>query len=145
MCGCVWCDVKESWSTEKYPTKPVDEIVKKAMAFPTRKVVITGGEQLMHELGELTRKLKLQDFNIHIETSGVYPLSGLLDWVCFSPKKFKKPLPQIYHRADELKIIVYNASDFSWAEAFCPENATQLPFTFATGMGYAAKDATPNH
>jgi 7-carboxy-7-deazaguanine synthase len=33
-----------------------------------------------------------------------------------SPKKFKAPLPEMNLAANELKIIVYNRSDFEWAE-----------------------------
>jgi organic radical activating enzyme len=33
-----------------------------------------------------------------------------------SPKKFKAPHPSVFEKADELKIIVYNRSDFDWAE-----------------------------
>jgi organic radical activating enzyme len=59
----------------------------------------------------------------HIETSGVYPLRGKWDWVCFSPKKFKEPDPSIFEQTDELKVVIYNKTDFSWAEQF----AEQVP------------------
>jgi organic radical activating enzyme len=72
----------------------------------------------MHDLGELTSTLKKAGFSIHIETSGVYPLTGEFDWICFSPKKFKKPHPVIFDRAHELKVIVYNQSDLDWAGQF---------------------------
>ena len=42
-------------------------------------------------------------------------MSGQWDWVCLSPKKFKKPVNDIYKYANELKIIVYNKTDFDWA------------------------------
>ncbi|MGB3589732.1 MAG: 7-carboxy-7-deazaguanine synthase QueE, partial [Tunicatimonas sp.] len=86
--------------------------------YPSRLVVITGGEPLMYDLTELTYELKQHKFTVNIETSGAYPLSGELDWICFSPKKFKAPLPEIYEQAHELKIIIYNKSDFRWAEQF---------------------------
>ena len=54
-------------------------------------------------------------FRTHIETSGAHPLSGEWHWICFSPKKFRAPLPEIYDRADELKVIVYNRHDLEWA------------------------------
>jgi len=38
--------------------------------------------------------------------------------VCFSPKKFKAPDPSIFGKAHELKVIVFNKSDFDWAEEF---------------------------
>lgn len=116
--GCHWCDVKESWDLAKHPQVSITEIVKEASQFPARLAVITGGEPLMHDLTELTQQLHQHNFEINIETSGAYPLSGELDWICFSPKKFKEPVPEIYEKAHELKIIVYNQSDFKWAESF---------------------------
>ena len=116
--GCHWCDVKDSWDASQHPQKTVGEIVQEAVKYPSRLAVITGGEPLMYDLAELTRELKQAEFTINSETSGAYPLSGKLDWICFSPKKFKAPLPEIYQRAHELKIIIYNKSDFHWAEQF---------------------------
>ena len=52
----------------------------------------------------------------HLETSGAYPITGSWDWVCLSPKKFKSPHESSYLKANELKVIVYNKSDFGWAE-----------------------------
>lgn len=114
--GCVWCDVKESWEAEKWPILSVESIVNEAKNFPSRTVVITGGEPLMYNLGPLTDALKENGFRTHIETSGVHPFSGTFDWVCFSPKKFKKPHPSIYEKANELKVIAYHHSDFAFAQ-----------------------------
>ena len=114
--GCVWCDVKESWSIEKHQYKKVDDIVLNARKSKTKFVVITGGEPLMYNLTELTQKLKQYGFYIAIETSGAYLLSGTIDWICVSPKKFKAPLKEVLSLADELKVVVYNKSDFAWAE-----------------------------
>lgn len=116
--GCVWCDVKESWDVNAHPILSVAEIVKRATQFPGRIAVITGGEPAMHDLTVLTSELNRASVRTHIETSGVYPLTGRWDWVCFSPKKFKNPHPTIFSQAHELKIIVYNRSDFDWAEEF---------------------------
>jgi organic radical activating enzyme len=44
-------------------------------------------------------------------------LSGEWDWICLSPKKFKPISEAIYNIADELKVIIYNKSDFKWAES----------------------------
>ena len=114
--GCVWCDVKESWDAEKWPKQSVDQIVEAALLHKTRLVVVTGGEPLMYNLDHLTNALKTHGLNTNIETSGAYPLSGIWNWVCFSPKKFMKPKDEIYHMADELKVVIYNKSDFAWAE-----------------------------
>jgi organic radical activating enzyme len=85
---------------------------------PAEIVVITGGEPLMHNLNELTYKLKSAGLKTHIETSGAYPLTGTWDWICLSPKKFKAPLPEILPKANELKVVVFNKSDFNWAEKY---------------------------
>jgi 7-carboxy-7-deazaguanine synthase len=114
--GCVWCDVKESWPVENHPQISVKQVVSDALKHPARLAVITGGEPLMHNLDELTSELQKAGFETNIETSGAYPLSGTWNWICLSPKKFKKPLPEIYQAANELKVIVYNKTDFKWAE-----------------------------
>jgi 7-carboxy-7-deazaguanine synthase len=121
--GCPWCDVKESWDAELHPLTPVATIVENAARHPAKTVVITGGEPLMYNLDYLTQQLQQQGIKTFIETSGAYPLSGSWDWVCLSPKKFKAPLPDVIAAADELKIIVFNKSDFKWAG----EYAAQVP------------------
>jgi 7-carboxy-7-deazaguanine synthase len=79
-------------------------------------VVITGGEPAMYDLTLLSNRLKEKQIEIAIETSGVYPLTGTFDWICFSPKKFKKPDSSIYALANELKVIIFHPSDLAWAE-----------------------------
>jgi organic radical activating enzyme len=117
--GCVWCDVKESWDAKAHPLKTTTQIVDEAKKYPGRLAVITGGEPLMHDLTELTNSLHKAGFETNIETSGSSPLTGSWDWICLSPKKFKAPLPEILLKAHELKIIIFNKSDFSWAEKYC--------------------------
>ena len=116
--GCVWCDVKDSWDAEKHPKLKIESIISKVKKTPAEIVVITGGEPLMHDLTELTKELQTAGLKTHIETSGAHPLSGSWDWVCLSPKKFKAPLPGIVSLANELKIVVFNKSDFDWAEKY---------------------------
>jgi 7-carboxy-7-deazaguanine synthase len=126
--GCVWCDVKDSWDAALHEQIEIREIVKSAVQSGTGIAVITGGEPAMYDLDELTIGLKIENIRTHIETSGAYPLSGSWDWVCLSPKKFKKPVAEVYHQADELKIIVFNKSDFEWAEeqAKCVSETCEL-------------------
>jgi 7-carboxy-7-deazaguanine synthase len=114
--GCVWCDVKESWDASKHPLVDVGVMANAAKSSGTEMVVITGGEPVMYDLAQLTAELQKSGLRTNIETSGVYPLTGTWNWVCFSPKKFKTPHPSIYARANELKVIIYNNSDFQWAE-----------------------------
>lgn len=115
---CVWCDVKESWDASIHPQFTINQIVAEASQYKGRLAVITGGEPLMYDLNELTTALKEAGFQTNIETSGAHPMSGHWDWVCFSPKKFKEAHPSIFEHANELKVIVYNKSDFKFAEKY---------------------------
>lgn len=119
--GCVWCDVKESWEADKHPVCSIEELVQFVTATPARIVVITGGEPLLHDLTPLTVALHKAGLRIHIETSGSSPLSGALDWITLSPKKFKAPLADVLPFASELKIVVFNKSDFAWAETWAAQ------------------------
>ena len=114
--GCVWCDVKESWDEKLHPLQEIDDMVGEAKINPGRLAVITGGEPTIHNLEMLTKTLKEAGFETNIETSGSSPLSGSWDWICLSPKKFKLALPEVMAVANELKVVVYNNSDFDWAE-----------------------------
>ncbi len=114
--GCHWCDVKESWDAELHPLTSVGDIVATASRFPGKAVVVTGGEPLLYNMNPLTSQLQAAGIKTLIETSGAYPISGSWDWVCLSPKKFKAPDASVYPHADELKVIIFNKSDFAWAE-----------------------------
>ncbi len=116
--GCVWCDVKESWDLNAHPLKAINDIVEEAKKNNSRLAVITGGEPLLHDLTELTKELHHAGFETNIETSGSSPLSGDWEWICLSPKKFKQPLSEILQRAHELKVVIFNTSDFAWAEKY---------------------------
>jgi 7-carboxy-7-deazaguanine synthase len=120
--GCVWCDVKESWDANAHPIVSVDEMAIRASDSGSKLVVVTGGEPVMYDLLALTNALQVRGLKTNIETSGAYPLTGFWDWVCLSPKKFKVPDPSVFDKADELKIVIYNKSDFAWAE----ENASKV-------------------
>lgn len=116
--GCVWCDVKDSWDMDKHPKLEINELIAEVKKTPAELVVITGGEPLMHNLDLLTSLLQKAGLKTNIETSGAHPLSGTWDWICFSPKKFKGPLDEILPVANELKVVVFNKSDFDWAEKY---------------------------
>ena len=119
--GCVWCDVKESWDMSKHPLYDITTLVKNVQASGSNLVVITGGEPLMHDLTELTRILSDHQIRTHVETSGAHPVSGSWDWITLSPKKFKAPLDEALQMANELKVIIYNKSDFEWAEKYAQQ------------------------
>jgi len=113
--GCHWCDVKESWNAALHPPTHYLQIADNAATYSDT-IVITGGEPLMWDMNPLTKALKEKGLKVHIETSGAYTLTGQWDWICLSPKKNKLPLDEVYLKANELKMIVYNKDDFRFAE-----------------------------
>ena len=126
---CWWCDVKESWDADKHPRVAAGKIARRAADSGAGFTVITGGEPLLHDLYPLTDQLKKRKLDIHIETSGSSPLSGHLDWITLSPKRFKKPFDEVFPYVDELKIVVLTKKDLEWAEknaAKCPASTRLL-------------------
>ncbi len=119
--GCFWCDVKESWDEEKHPVINLDDLILHVKKHAAKIVVVTGGEPLLHNLDGLTNMLRNAGFQTHIETSGSSSLSGSWDWICLSPKKFKKPVKEVILAANELKVVIYNKADFCWAEEFAEQ------------------------
>ena len=113
--GCHWCDVKESWDAKLHPPTTIETIADQAAKLSDT-IVVTGGEPLMWDMNPLTSLLKQKTLKTHIETSGAYPLTGDWDWICLSPKKRKLPISEVYSKANELKVIVYNKDDFKFAE-----------------------------
>jgi len=119
--GCVWCDVKDSWDASKHPQLQIENLKLKIKETLAEIVVITGGEPLLHNLDALTKELRVVGLKTHIETSGAYPITGFWDWICLSPKKFKAPLSEVAPFANELKVVVFNKSDFKWAEKYAAQ------------------------
>jgi len=116
--GCRWCDVKESWNPDLHPLTKTTEIIEQALAQPSKAVVVTGGEPLLYNLDFLCRELKSHNVKTYLETSGAYPLTGVWDWICLSPKKNSAPKDNIIQLANELKVIIFNDSDIAWAEKY---------------------------
>jgi len=127
--GCHWCDVKDSWDASKHPRLSVESLTGFVKASGAPIVVITGGEPLLHNLESLTRSLKAIGVRIHIETSGSSPMSGEIDWVTLSPKRFKPPVDGAHEHVHELKVVVLTSKDLQWAEthaAKCPPHTRLL-------------------
>lgn len=116
--GCSWCDSRFSWDPLLHPLINTDTIIERILLSGTDSVVVTGGEPLMWNLDYLCSCLKNRGINTFIETSGAYPLSGTWDWICLSPKENIPPSDEVCGMADELKIIIQNIDDFTWAEKY---------------------------
>jgi 7-carboxy-7-deazaguanine synthase len=83
--------------------------------FPTRHIVLTGGEPMLQLSGEegrlLLKKIKACGWSfIHIETNGTIEIpesiKNFLDWITVSPKiPNSKDLPWLQKTGDELKVV----------------------------------------
>lgn len=126
--GCHWCDVKESWKVSPDQYHPGSDIAAWAKASGSQRVVITGGEPTVYDLSLLTDAFHKHGLKVHMESAGVHPFTGEIDWLCLSPKKFKATREEYYSLAHELKIIVSNKHDLIWAEQHAEKCApsTQL-------------------
>ena len=120
--GCSWCDTKFSWNPDFHKLEKVDDIIRNAKKLNVDTFVVTGGEPTTYNLNYLCDKLSKNKILKHIETSGVYKLTGAWDWICLSPKKHNHPLNEIFNIANELKVIINDETDFLWAE----ENAKKV-------------------
>lgn len=116
--ACPWCDSAGTWHRD-YRPEGVTPMSAEELAEAVRAespdgafVVVTGGEPILFDLAPLTAALHALGRRVHIETSGIAPLRGDLDWVTLSPKPFGQwPLPEVVARADEVKLIVHEPGD----------------------------------
>jgi organic radical activating enzyme len=121
--GCPWCDTKHSWPAAVHPRRSLDALAAEARRAALQGagfVVITGGEPLHHSLTALCaalRQLTTPTLPLHLETSGVDPLSGRFDWITLSPKAHRPPTPELLAACHELKVVVHAETDLAFAEA----------------------------
>jgi 7-carboxy-7-deazaguanine synthase len=114
--ACHWCDSKLSWNAKTHPLVSIEDIVNKVLETPAQSVVVTGGEPGIYNLEPLSNLLRKHNINNFLETSGAYKLSGKWDWICLSPKNNKEPLIENLKLANELKVVIFDESDFAFAE-----------------------------
>ena len=96
---CNFCDTPH----EQYQEMSIQEIIQKIKCYPTQRVVLTGGEPLLQADISLLKRLKLEDYKIHLETNGTIECDGeyYLDWITVSPKTGTNRIVNI----DELKVL----------------------------------------
>ena len=60
---------------------------------------------------------------LHLETSGVDPLSGQFDWITLSPKRHRPPREDLLRQCNELKVVIHNSEDLTFAESMATATA----------------------
>ncbi len=106
---CWFCDT----DFEKGDEMSEDEIVEAVLQYPTRYVVITGGEPTLQITASLCDKLHAHGLYLMMETNGTRPLPEgcQIDWITCSPKLIdvedgKRKIATIRLRhIDELKVV----------------------------------------
>lgn len=101
---CSFCDTDHS----AYREMTEDDIIESVCRYPSRHIVLTGGEPAMQVTTTLVEKLHRCGFFVQMETNGTValPEGCRIDWITCSPKYKSVALKHV----DELK-VVYEGND----------------------------------
>lgn len=85
---CVWCDTKYTWDLKSGKKMSPEEVLKEIKKYPTKHLVVTGGEPLIQQNELIKLFKKLSNYYIEIETSGSLPtfLNKYINHYNCSPK-----------------------------------------------------------
>lgn len=106
---CPFCDTNHRDGT----FMTTDEIMNEVCRYPSRHIILTGGEPALQVDRSLIETLHDAGFIIHIETNGTHTLPDGIDWITCSPKDTACPGEMskvVLNRIDEIK-IVYTGQD----------------------------------
>jgi 7-carboxy-7-deazaguanine synthase len=106
---CEWCDT----NFLEYEMRDLEDIVSEVSSYNCDRVIFTGGEPALQDLGSIGMELKKLGLHLSIETNGTIPVDPIVDWICVSPKDQLYPDAVIRQRSgNELK-VVYCGQDLS--------------------------------
>ncbi|WP_458700109.1 7-carboxy-7-deazaguanine synthase QueE [Sulfurospirillum sp. 1307] len=82
---CSWCD--EPLHKGSYESFSYDEVISKIKSYPSKQVVITGGEPSINDINGFIDVLHVKGFYVAVESNG-YRLENIknADWITYSPK-----------------------------------------------------------
>ena len=129
--ACSFCD--EALHKGTYEALSFEEILARIAPFPSRHVVITGGEPSLYDLRAFIGFLQTHGYHVAVETNG-YDFANLsgANWVTYSPKEWDAIKQEGF---DELKFVVARTSPVKKILAFHtqkpvfiqPQNAKDAP------------------
>lgn len=94
---CPFCDTEHEDGVEMQPAEIISEILK----YPSRHIVITGGEPSLQLDRDFVDCLHQYGYLVQVETNGVKRLPDNVDWITCSPKY--KPI--CYDEVQEIKCV----------------------------------------
>ena len=84
---CKWCDTPQASWEPAGESMTIDDILNRLSTYPTRYVVLTGGEPMIApEVEELTPRLKEAGYHVTIETAATAWKDVVCDLASLSPK-----------------------------------------------------------
>jgi 7-carboxy-7-deazaguanine synthase len=85
---CRWCDTKYAWDQKAGEDYNIADIIKTVLQWPSKFVVITGGEPMINsDLPQLIKELRNINRHITIETAGIAYIPDMsCDLMSISPK-----------------------------------------------------------
>lgn len=95
--ACPFCDTDH----ESHYEATVEDIITRISEYPSRHVVITGGEPSLQLTADFVDVLHAHGYFVQVETNGTMKLSDNVDWITCSPKNDAV----VYDKVNELKVV----------------------------------------
>jgi organic radical activating enzyme len=127
---CPYCDSRDAWSTgRKMSVAGIAEAVAELKdSAPQSRLVITGGEPLQQDLGELLDHFREKKYFVAVETNGLHFQDLPFDWWTVSPKDVAayRVHPQLWARVAEIKLLVTTALNLDVLAAMRQETSAPI-------------------
>ena len=94
---CTFCDTQH----EDGRVMTEAEIIEQIKHYPTKHVIITGGEPSLQLTTEFVGLLHDNGYFVQVETNGTRTLPSNVDWITCSPKS----APVVYNVVNEIKLV----------------------------------------
>ena len=112
---CPYCDTRDAWSAGRRMSvaEIAAAVAELKNSAPQSRLVITGGEPLQQDLGELVDWLRGKKHFVAVETNGLHFQDLPFDWWTVSPKDVSsyRMHPRLWNKASEIKLLVTPALD----------------------------------
>lgn len=146
---CSWCDSKFTWKLNSGKKMTTKEIIKEIKKFPTKNLVITGGEPLLQQSAIIELLSELKEYFVEMETSGSLKshLDKYINQYNCSPKlsnsknrktEFEKlPIEKTYY-----KFVVDKKNDIKEIKDFLKRHDIKKEKVLLMPQGITKKDIT---